>query len=243
MRTKTLLLTAALVAAGVASSMAQSNVYSLNIVGYVNVNVQSNTFYLLGTPLDDGAGDIVTNVLPLNGSFDNGSSQSFIYKFVNGIVTPVETYFNGFGWFPGTNRIAPGTGYYFYPVTNATITYVGSVVLSSTNALKPGFSLVSSEYPAAASLTALGLNGSPAAQSGNTQDFVYRYSNGNLGDISTYFGGNPAYGWFETTNGTPVGGGTGGPTNGPTLNVGEGFFYFNSDTVNTVNWAQSFTVN
>lgn len=239
MRTKTLLLSAALVAAGVATSMAQSNVYSLNIVGYVNVNVQSNTFYLIGNPLDDGQGDIVTNVMPLNGSFDNGNAQSFIFKFVNNVVTPVETYFNGFGWFPGTNTIAPGTGFYFYPVTNATVTFTGSVVLGSTNALKPGFSLVSSEYPAALSLSGLGLNGSPSAQSGNTQDFVYRYANGNLGDISTYFGG---YGWYETVNGNPVGG-TGGPTNGPTLNVGEGFFYFNSDTVNTINWTQSFTVN
>src|SRR5207249_3273515 len=36
MRTKTLLAAAAMLAAGFASSMAQSNVYSLNVVGYVN---------------------------------------------------------------------------------------------------------------------------------------------------------------------------------------------------------------
>ena len=40
MRTKALLCAAAL-AAGTAASMAQSNVYSLNIVGYVNVPLTS----------------------------------------------------------------------------------------------------------------------------------------------------------------------------------------------------------
>src|SRR5437667_4436469 len=41
MRTKALLCAAGLLAAGVATSMAQSNVYSLNIVGYANVKIIS----------------------------------------------------------------------------------------------------------------------------------------------------------------------------------------------------------
>lgn len=66
MRTKTLLLSAAAVAAGVASLKAQSNVYSLNVVGYVNVNLPAG-FNMIQNPLDDGAGNIVTNC------FDNMS--------------------------------------------------------------------------------------------------------------------------------------------------------------------------
>jgi hypothetical protein len=252
MRTKTLLLTAALVAAGVASSMAQtSNVYSLNIVGYVNQTVSSNQLYLLGNPLDDGKGDIITNVLPLNDTFDTGSAESIVFKYTPaGGLQPVETYFAGFGWFPGTNTVKPGEGFYLFPVTNATFTWVGSVTLASTNTLNPGLSLVSSAYPASLGLLNLGLTGSAAANdgSGNNQDIVFRFETpgspgfnapGGLNDLSTYFGG---YGWFETINGITVGGGTGGPTNGPSPFVGEGFFYFSSGNVNTP-WVQSFTVN
>jgi hypothetical protein len=247
MRTKTLLLTAALVAAGVASSMAQ-NVYSLNIVGYVNVTVQSNQFYLLGNPLDDGAGNIITNVLPLNNTFDTGNAESLLFTFdpVAGLQ-PVETYFAGFGWIPGTNTLTPGKGFYLFPVTNATFTWVGSVTLASTNTLRPGFTLVSSPYPASLGLIPLGLTGSAAANdgTGNNQDLVFRFETpgtpgfqapGGLNDVSTYFQG---FGWAESINNNPV---TTTSTNGPSLNVGEGFFYFSSGKVNTP-WVQSFTVN
>jgi hypothetical protein len=57
MRTKTLLAAAAILAAGLASSMAQSsNVYSLNVVGYYNLNL-TNGFNLIANQLDkDGTG-------------------------------------------------------------------------------------------------------------------------------------------------------------------------------------------
>src|SRR5262245_9396280 len=53
MRTKTLLCAAAL-AAGVATSMAQSNVYSLNVVGYVNVTtLGGGNFNMMANPLNN----------------------------------------------------------------------------------------------------------------------------------------------------------------------------------------------
>src|SRR4051812_38861431 len=51
MRTKTAILTAALVAAGALSSMAQ-NVYSVNVVGYVNVTLNANKFTMVANPLN-----------------------------------------------------------------------------------------------------------------------------------------------------------------------------------------------
>src|SRR6185436_7382863 len=67
MRTKTLLLTAAIGVAGVASSFAQA-VYSVNAVGYVNVSVAKNpssatTFLLVANPLNSG-GNTIGEVLP-----------------------------------------------------------------------------------------------------------------------------------------------------------------------------------
>src|SRR5947207_10303632 len=55
MRTKTLLLTAALAAAGAASAMAQ-NVYSVNAVGYANVSVPSG-FSMIACPFEQTSGD------------------------------------------------------------------------------------------------------------------------------------------------------------------------------------------
>ncbi len=58
MRIKALLCAAAL-AAGAVSSMAQSNVYSLNIVGYVNVPLVTG-FNLIANPLDNGTNDLAS---------------------------------------------------------------------------------------------------------------------------------------------------------------------------------------
>src|ERR1700691_3524535 len=94
MRTKTLLLTAALVAAGVASSMAQSNVYSLNIVGYVNIPVTKGNLYLLENPFDTGTGNNITNVVVQpymggtndvpNPAVDAGWDSSVLWEFTQG---------------------------------------------------------------------------------------------------------------------------------------------------------------
>jgi hypothetical protein len=52
MRTKTLVCAAALAAGLATSALAQSNVYSLNVVGYYNVTVPANTFVLVGNQLN-----------------------------------------------------------------------------------------------------------------------------------------------------------------------------------------------
>src|SRR5687768_8351279 len=58
MRTKTLLLTAALAAAGLTSSMAQ--VFSVNAVGFVNVTVPASSFALLANPLNQPTNDLAS---------------------------------------------------------------------------------------------------------------------------------------------------------------------------------------
>jgi len=234
MRTKTLLLTAALVAAGVASSMAQSNVYSVNIVGYVNIPVVQGNFYLLGNPLDTGNGNVITNVLPItDDNFD--SSLIYTYSPVSG-VNQVEQYIGGFGWAPGTNVFKPGTAFYLLANETTNLTFVGNVTLTNVTALPPGFSMIASAYPASVSLNGLGLTNAVDS------DLIFRFSpTQGLNDVVQFIDG---YGWAETVNGNPVGG-TGGPTNGPSLNVGEGFFYDNANqnAQGTESWKQAFTVN
>ena len=61
MRTKTILLTAAVLAAGLGASVAQS-VFSVNAVGYVNVTIRPG-YNLIANPLNNG-GNTVSEVLP-----------------------------------------------------------------------------------------------------------------------------------------------------------------------------------
>src|SRR5439155_26780565 len=63
MRTKTLLLPAALSAAGLASATAQ--VYSVNAVGYVNVSVPAHKLAILGVPLN-GTNNQMNTTMPLD---------------------------------------------------------------------------------------------------------------------------------------------------------------------------------
>jgi hypothetical protein len=239
MRTKIALLSAALVAAGVASSMAQSNVYSLNIVGYVNVPVVANNFYMLSNPFDDGNGDNINSIMSsLNAdSLNEDGSSLWTYDPVNGYIAEGYNYTGpGAGaWGPGTTALTPGKGFWFQPQDSQTLTFTGSVVLNSTNTL-PGngnseFSLVGSAYPASTNLVGLGMNWL-ANNSGLNQDGdgIYRW--------------NPATQNYYAPYGFNYGGGWTGPTgdaNGPVLNVAEGFWYLNAN--NTDNWVQSFTVN
>src|SRR5690242_9398184 len=87
MRTKSLLLSAAALAAGIASSVAQSNVYSVNVVGYVNSTFAGTGKYtLVANPLVAPSNDLISlldatlpnksSVLTWNGSGYVGSSKS-----------------------------------------------------------------------------------------------------------------------------------------------------------------------
>jgi hypothetical protein len=237
MRTKALLLSAALVAAGVASSMAQSNVYSLNIVGYVNVPIPMG-FSIVNNPLDDGLGDgnVITNVI----TSTNTPDQTLVYFFTphTGFADN-ETYYAGFGWFPGTNHMGPGRGVFLFSPVATNITFVGQIAAGTyTNGLAGGgggtFNMVGSIVPEALPLGVPGLAGTLGIPV-TDQDIAYRYSVANFGgyDGVTYF---TTYGWFDGD----FPGGSGGSTNGPVLNVGEGIFLF---SVAGGNWVETFSVN
>jgi hypothetical protein len=236
MRTKALILSAALVAAGVASSMAQSNVYSLNIVGYVNVPVPAG-FSILSNPLDDGLND--SNVISSVLSSTNTEDGDLVYLFspTQGYAN-IETFFNipgnFVGWSPGTNSVAPGTGFFFFSKHATNITFVGQIAAGTyTNALAAGsFNLVGSIVPEALPLGSAGWTNTLQVNATDS-DNAYRFSAANFGgyDIISYFGG---YGWVD---GDVSGGGS---SNGPVLNVGEGFFL---QSKLGGNWVQTFTVN
>lgn len=111
----------AALAAGVASSMAQSNVYSLNVVGYVNVPMLNGGFYMLNNPLDAATNDINT-IIP------GAPDGTFVY-FWNTNTQDLGLIVNSTGglWSPQDAQIAPGQGFFISPGGNYTNTFVGQV--------------------------------------------------------------------------------------------------------------------
>jgi len=220
MRTKTLLLSAVALAAGLVSSQAQ-NVYSANVVGYANVVLHGNGQYsLVANPFDDGNGNYLTNLL--NNALPKQSQvltfdSSLGYVTVQKGGTPAS--------FPAgtTNQLLPGVGFFVRNgnpgggAPDLTNTFVGSIIVpngsSVTNSEGLGYSLLSSPIPYAGNLAITGQNG------GDTNmDF-----GGPLTKQSQILTWDPVVGFITVQKGgTPA---TWGGT--ATVNVGDGFFVFN----------------
>src|SRR5450432_1551654 len=113
---KTLLIAAAALVAGVISSDAQ--VYSANIVGYVNVPMPAAALVLTSNPLDDGtntANSLLAS-LPKASLLEvwTGSGFSVLSKTSTG--------------FAGNPSLPVGTGFFVKSTSNYTNTFVGNVV-------------------------------------------------------------------------------------------------------------------
>jgi hypothetical protein len=155
MRTKTLCVAAAIAAAAVT---AQAQVYSVNIVGYVNQVMPATTLVAVANPLDDGTNTLDTALggLPAKSTaqFWTGSGFSLATK--------------GTTWSPNES-IPPGKGFFVNSKTAYTNTYVGQLAANSgesvTNALPENqLVMVGSPLPYAGDLNTpeLGLLAVPA---------------------------------------------------------------------------------
>lgn len=155
MKNKTLLIAAAALVAGVISSEAQ--VYSANIVGYVNVPLAGAAAYtLVATPLDDGNGNQSTNLL-------NGMPVGTSVTTWNGAGYNPPISLTAGGW-SGSVSLPPGTAYFVKngkasspAYTNVFVGTVGAVGLTTgstmTNALALGYNLVGSQIAFAGDVT------------------------------------------------------------------------------------------
>lgn len=160
MRTKALFVAAAIGLATVIPSLAQ--VYSVNVVGYVNVDVPTG-FSLVSNPLDATSNN-VQDLMP--------AVNMTVYKFTDGSYE-IATYIAAASLWTGPNfEINPGEGVW---INNAgdpfTITFVGEITEGTKdNAIPAGFSIRSSIIPQSGTMTALGW---PA----EVGDAVYEWDN------------------------------------------------------------------
>lgn len=123
MRTKTTLAAAAILAAGLASSMAQANVYSLNVVGYVNKTYDAGVAYMVSSPLSNG-GNTLKDIIPT----PPGGSFVFRWDFAAQDISGTPDEYNaGLGTWGPNPVIAPGQGFLFVPAATFVNTYVGEV--------------------------------------------------------------------------------------------------------------------
>ena len=233
---KTLLVTAATLAVSALASQAQ--VYSQNIVGYVNQTFAGgNAFSLIGVPVW-GATNTVENIVTAITPGDN------IFIWTGGGYT-VLSYFgvnwdgNGNNWSDQNGNgvasptLAPGQAAFYQngQGNTETNTYVGSVVFTNNITLAGGnaFSLIASTVPISDTLD--GTNLALPLQPG---DNVFLWTGGGYNVVS-YFGVNwdgNGHNWSDQ-NGNGIA--------APVVSVGQGFFYQNGQGANET-WVQNFSV-
>jgi len=149
--TKLVLIIALAVAAALRPAVqAQSNVYSSNIVGYINVALSPGwnlaTAQLITTPSNNA-----NDVLP------GAPDGSLLYRFDLGSYKEAATYLTGVGWYPisgDTNdpalNLPLGEGFFIWTPQACTITIVGEVAQGClANVIPVGYSLKGSMVPQA----------------------------------------------------------------------------------------------
>jgi len=231
-----MLLSALLGALGSVSVMAQTNVYSLNAVGYINVTFPAGTYTILTCPLIASPDNTLNTLLnDTNGQYRHAQ----VYQFSGGTYTVTEsgvsTAADPSGWATGGADVTinPGQAVFFYNPTAAAMsaTFVGTVPTGSlTNALNPGYNLVGSIVPASGDIATNSLIG---LTNYTKHDFVYTYDpvNGYSSQDSVVAPGNGTGYNNEWTLGDPV-----------TTNVAQGFFYYNNATGTNYGWVENYSV-
>jgi hypothetical protein len=230
MRTKTLLCAAAL-AAGVVSSMAQSNVYSLNVVGYVNVPTKGGgNFNMIANPLNNGNNQI-SNLFA--GFAQDGDSIFRWNPTTQDLDGTIPTYSSfSQSWTPNM-ALKPGEGvFYLNSGVDKTNTFVGEVIQGSyTNPIPFGavavmgggnFNAYGSSIPLGGSFTNAIVGITP--RDGDSVFFWNTTTQDLDGTIPTYSAFSST--WTPSTT---------------VLNPGIGFFYLGSGA-NQAQWVRNFTV-
>ncbi len=229
MRTNVLLGLAAL-AAGLSTSVAQ-NVYSLNVVGYVNVSLQANELHFLSIPLVPSGGNFnITNSIVLDNSQDFANIFAWAGTKWNPITpTWYGTDLGGAGW-DTPIVISNGLGFFLSSQANSTLTFVGDVPQGALAYTIPaGLSTLANQVPMTANF--------PGATVGNDFDDMFNWDQTNQqwsSAVWVYLSTDDGfYGWDN-------GGFAGNNTNGPSLGPATAVFYANNS--GAITFTQNFTV-
>jgi len=224
MRTKTLLLAAAAIAAGVISSQAQSNVYSANVVGYVNKSFLNQYFVMACNPLNT-TNNQLSSIMPSPPEGTTVWLWNVGLQDFDGVINPIPTFAAG-NWIPDP-VIAPGEGFFVVGGAGSgsfTNTYVGEVPQGAPSIALVGnynFEAIGSLVPVGGSLTNV-LDQYPAVAGDTvwTWDVANQDFDGVINPIPTWTGAA----WLPDAN----------------IPVGDGFFLVRAS--GAVTYTRNFTV-
>jgi hypothetical protein len=237
MRTKTLILSGLLAALSGASALAQ--VYSLNAVGYINVDVPPG-FSLIADQLyatnqqTSQSIDAIFGPTLLNGGATTPDPyvNCIIFPFASGnfgTALIVQQTTGAAFWSAPTEATGttfnPGQAVFIYnPGADFQITFVGQVPQGTvTNVLAPGFNLVSSIIPQTGAVD-IDLGIVP-----NVGDIVFNFSGGNYATANIYQENAQSQTFWSYTYSS-------------TNTVGTGFFYYSASATPN-NWVRTFNIN
>jgi hypothetical protein len=224
MRTKTLLLTAALTAAGAATSMAQ--VYSVNMVGYINLPIGAG-YSIIANHLNSSPDNQVINLIPTPPDttafykFNRSTGGYDILEYLDGNYEGITTM-----------TLGPGEATFISTPSAFTVTFVGEVQLASNLSIQQGYQMLSSALPQSLPVEGAANDGVPAAPVGLGYvpvegDTIYRYSNSaDQYEIDQFLDGA----WEGASGGVS-----------PTPQIGQGFFLSRS-AATTTSWSRNFVV-
>jgi len=224
MRTKTLLLTAAVLAVGLGASVAQS-VFSVNAVGYVNVPIVPG-YNLIANPLN-GTNNLINTVIPA-AALPN-DTECLTWNPVTQDFNQVDFVDTGVwldqNFVPSPTLLNPGEGVFIHHVHagNFTLTFVGDVPQGAlTNTVNHGFDFKSSIVPQSVGLSTIGFPG--------VQDMQFQTFNPTIQDYDqpyTFDGGIWVDPSFNPADPTPA--------------VAQGFLITNPGGAQK--WGRTFSVN
>jgi hypothetical protein len=228
MKTLALLRNVALVLAGVTTSEAQ--VYSVNAVGYVNVNLPRG-FSMVGNQLDAGSGNNVVSKLfaPANLSATPTGCRIYVFHNSTGVYSTAtfSSLTSAWGGAGAAAVILPGDGVFFQNLTSAdlTCTFIGEIMQGTFSTTIPqGFSIRCNPLPMPLDPDAPSLPPSDRLP-GAPGDRVYRFNKATLAYATYQF--SSLTGGFNPSL--------------PTFDIGEAFFVqrLNPPT----SWIRTFSVN
>jgi hypothetical protein len=198
-----------------ASVMAE--VTSVNVVGFVNVTLPTDGWYILANPLNNTNNNLSTLLNPSTGL----PATVDCYTYTPGAGYVNYSYYGDLGWNPDV-PINPGQAFWLNVTSDGAggvnapfkLTFIGEVPQGNlTTPLSTGWNLVSSQVPQAGNLTVdLG------------------YTSADDDDLYTWEGGN----WVDHS--PDLAGGFNPPVQ---LGIGQGFFLFKTSASS---WARNFTV-
>jgi hypothetical protein len=209
------------------SAAVLADVVSVNVVGFININVPANGYALVANQLNASPNNQIGNVIPTA----PGGTRVFRWDVANQQLFDAIEYVDQVGWVEGeaisTALLDPGAGFYIQNPGAAaiTVTLVGEVPQGTglTVQLAQNYSMVSSIVPQSLGLMSMGF---PTPTGAGVQYYSFDTVKQQLNDAIEYV---PQVGWVK-----------GEEISEPVPAVGEGFFINNP--LAPMTWTRDFTV-